>query len=160
MVLSRTPLGTPTRVATGHDSWLVDVEVPGGSLRVLAVHPVAPVDVGEWRADHRVIAEAVASADPDVVLGDFNATADHEPVQALADAGWRDVGDLADVGWQPTWPANGLGLVSSLIPPLVRIDHVLVGSRWAGLDSSTVRIADTDHLALVAEIAPRTRPGG
>lgn len=152
MVLSTLPLGTPTRIDTFHDSWLVDV---GDSLTVMGVHPVAPVTPGLWRTDQAAILTAARQAQPDVVLGDFNATADHQPIQALDAAGFRDAAALADEGWQPTWPAHGLGPGGRLVPPLVRIDHVLVGPAWTALETHTVDIADSDHLALVATVAPR-----
>ncbi|WP_295661753.1 endonuclease/exonuclease/phosphatase family protein, partial [uncultured Nocardioides sp.] len=88
--------------------------------------------------------------------GDFNASPDHEPMLALAEAGWRDVAELANAGWQPTWPADGVEPVTDLPSPrLVRIDHVLVGERVAALASSRLVVDGTDHAAVVAEVAAR-----
>lgn len=152
MVLAREPMGAPTPVETYHQSWLVDV----GDLRVLAVHPVAPVDPELWRTDHATLLAVAREARPDLALGDFNATADHRPMRDLAAAGLRDVGELADEGWQPTWPANGISPLPGVpLPPLVRIDHVLVGDALAGLGSRTVEVPGSDHLAVVAEVARR-----
>lgn len=152
MVFAKEPLGPPSRVATFHQSWLVDI----GDLRVLAVHPVAPVTPAMWLADHAAILAAATQSRPDLILGDFNATPDHEPIQALDDAGFRDVDELANQGWQPTWPANGISPLPGVpLPPLVRIDHVLVGSSLAALETHTVEIPDSDHLGLVATLARR-----
>ena len=100
------------------------------------------------------IRAAVASGAPDLVVGDFNATPDHSPMRALADAGYRAVAELANEGWQPTWPANGIFRVHGLpLPRFAPIDHVLVGERLAALGSSTVALDGTDHRAVVAEVA-------
>lgn len=153
MVLSTMPLGAPVPVETYHDSWLVPV---GEDLTVMAVHPVAPVTPEQWTTDHATILAAAEQAEPDVVLGDFNATTDHQPMRALDAAGFHDAAELVDAGWEPTWPANGLGQFPGVSPPpLVAIDHVLVGERWTALETHTVDLAGTDHLALVATLAPR-----
>ena len=101
------------------------------SLTVLGVHPVAPVDPAGWRADHAAILEQAEADDADLIVGDMNATPDHDVMRELDDAGFRDAGELANEGWQPTWPANHVGIFP-LLPPLVRIDHVL-HRRLAGL---------------------------
>lgn len=150
MVFSRLPLGESRPVLTGHDSWLV----PVGDLTLLAVHAFAPTDVAQWRADHDTIRAAASVADPDLIVGDFNATLDHRPMRTLASRGWRSVAELANEGWQPTWPANGLsGFLGLPLPALVQIDHVLVGSRLAAVSSRTVDLPGTDHLAVIAEVA-------
>lgn len=150
MVWSRTPLGEEQRVATDMQSWVVPVE-DEEPFTILAVHPAAPVEVGVWRRDHAAVLAAAEAVDADVVAGDLNATLDHAPLRALVEAGWRDVTEQAGAGWQPTWPSNGL--FASLPLALVQIDHVLVGEGWVGLDSRTVEVEGTDHLALVVRIA-------
>ncbi|WP_460734087.1 endonuclease/exonuclease/phosphatase family protein [Nocardioides ginkgobilobae] len=154
MVLSRTPLGEPVRVATDMQTWAVEVTDPDGGdpVRLLAVHPAAPTDVGAWRRDHAVVLAAVRELDVDLVAGDLNATLDHAPVQALVDGGWRDATEEANGGWQPTWPSNGL-FESLPLPPLVQIDHVLTGPAWVGTSSQPLRVEGTDHLALLVEVA-------
>ncbi|MCW2791569.1 MAG: hypothetical protein JWO76_667 [Nocardioides sp.] len=150
MVFSREPLGRAERVNTAHESWLVT----RGDLTLLAVHPFAPSDPEQWRADHAAVLAAAKASDPDLVVGDFNATLDHAPMRALADHGWRSVAELANEGWQPTWPSNGLIERFGLpLPSLVQIDHVLVGPRLAALSTHTVDIPGTDHRAVVAEVA-------
>jgi len=149
MAFSRIQLTDPVRFPTAFGGWGFTM----GDLRVLAVHPTYPIDAPGWEKDHEAIAQAVADQQPDLVLGDFNATADHEQMRDLADQGYRDVGELANDGWQPTWPANGqfdrLGL------PLAQIDHVLINSRLAALGMTTVAVPDTDHRAVVARVAPK-----
>ena len=84
----------------------------------------------------------------------MNATPDHDVMRKLDDAGFRDAGELANEGWQPTWPANHVG-VFPLLPPLVRIDHVLLADTLASLGTHTVDIDGSDHYALVATVAQR-----
>ena len=150
MVFSNEQLGEPALLATQFDSYRVQV----GSLTLLAVHPTAPVLPQAWRRDHDLIRDEAVDSDADLIVGDMNATPDHDVMRELVDAGFRDAGELANNGWQPTWPANHVG-VFPLFPPLVRIDHVLVADTLASLGTHTVDIDGTDHLALVAEVAPR-----
>lgn len=150
MVFARQELGEPTRLPTVFGSWEVSV----GDLRLMAVHPSAPMIPDAWREDHAVILAAARDSAPDLIVGDFNATDDHLPMRALADAGYRDVAELANEGWQPTWPANGLyHLLGIALPPLTGIDHVLVGRTLAGIGTRTVTLDGTDHKVLIAEVA-------
>ena len=150
MVFSRIRLSEPERLATGFGTWRMRV---GGGLTLIAVHMTAPADPQRWRTDFEEVLAAVRAQPPDLVVGDFNATADHGPMRDLLAEGFRDGAEL-DNHWRPTWPANHRGDgVARFLPPVAPIDHVLVGSRMAALDSATVRVADTDHLAVVAQVA-------
>ncbi len=150
MVFSATELGRAERTATWHDGWVVSM----GDLVVVATHPQAPTDPDLWRSDHEALLEAVREHHPDLVLGDLNATADHAPMRALADAGLRDVGELANEGWQPTWPSSGRwSLLVAAAPPLAQIDHVLVGPRLAAVSMHTADLPGSDHRAVVAVVS-------
>jgi hypothetical protein len=150
MILADQPLTDHVRLRTVFQGW----EATYDGLTVLGVHPVAPVDPAGWRADHAAILKQAEDDQADLIVGDMNATADHEPMRQLDDAGFRDAGEVSNEGWQPTWPANHVG-VFPLLPPLVRIDHVLIGDRLASLGTRTVDIAGTDHDALLATVARR-----
>ena len=155
MVFSRYALGTATRVATEFDSWSTTLAAPDGELTLLAVHPFPPTVAAQWHDDLATVREAAAGAD--LVVGDLNATLDHRPLQRLEDDGFRDAAELTNAGWQPTWPANGeYHLVGVPLPPLVAIDHVLVGPRLTALSTRTVTLDGTDHAALLAEVALRS----
>lgn len=152
MVFSRFPLDDVTRLPTALGSWSLTVAAPDGALRLLAVHPMAPIRPAAWRAD----LAAVASAGPaDLVVGDFNATADHAPMRALLRAGLHSAAERTNQAWQPTWPANGRFRVAGVLPlpPLVQIDQVLVGPSLAVLSTRTLHLPSTDHLAVLAELA-------
>jgi endonuclease/exonuclease/phosphatase family metal-dependent hydrolase len=147
MAFATTPLTDAGQLATPLGSWSFTM----GDLSVLAVHPTYPVDASGWVHDQGVVLDAVTDGEPDLVLGDFNATVDHQPLRTLADEGYRDAGELANDGWHPTWPADGgfdlLGM------PLAQIDHVLVGDRLAAVDMDTVAVPGSDHRAVVATVA-------
>jgi endonuclease/exonuclease/phosphatase family metal-dependent hydrolase len=151
MILADEPLTDHVRLRTTFQGWEA---VYAGTLTVLGVHPVAPVDPAGWRADHAAILQQAETDHADLVVGDMNATPDHDVMRRLDDAGFRDAGELSNQGWQPTWPANHVG-VFPLLPPLVRIDHVLVGVHLTALGTHTVDIGGTDHYALVATVAAR-----
>ena len=150
MVFSRAPLSRAGALPTRFGSWHLDV---ANGLTVVATHPRAPTSPRSWLADHDVILTAVIARRPDLVVGDLNATSDHRPLRRLAAEGYRDAAELSNQGWQPTWPANHLGPVwLAALPPLARIDHVLVGPTMTARSSRTVRLAGTDHLAVIAQV--------
>jgi hypothetical protein len=150
MVFANVRLGKATRLHTSGGSWRVSM----GQHTLFAVHPRAPIDIAKWRRDHYVIRSAVTDEQPDLVVGDFNATPDHPPMRALADAGYRSASELANEGWQPTWPAAaGASVLGVSVPNVVAIDHVLVGPTFAAISTHTIDIPETDHSVLVAELA-------
>jgi endonuclease/exonuclease/phosphatase (EEP) superfamily protein YafD len=152
MVFANVRLGKATRLPTSRGSW----RVPMGEYTLFAVHPHAPTDIARWRRDHYLIRAAVTAEKPDLVVGDFNATTDHPPMRALAGEGYHSASELANEGWQPTWPAaDGPSLLGFSVPNVVLIDHVLVGPGFAALGTHTLDIPETDHRAVVAEVAAR-----
>ncbi len=150
MILANLPLTDHVRLRTTFQGW----QATYGSLTVQGVHPVAPVDPDGWHADHAAILRQAQTDDADLIVGDLNATPDHDVMRRLRDAGFRDAGEVSNEGWQPTWPANHVGILP-LLPPLVQIDHVLISDSMTSLGTHTVDIDGTDHLALVATVAPR-----
>lgn len=152
MIFAATKLGKATQLHTKWGSWMVSM----GDYTLFAVHPHAPTDIGIWRRDHHVIRAAVTDEQPDLVVGDFNATPDHPPMRALAEAGYRSATELANEGWEPTWPAAaGASVLGISVPNVVHIDDVLVGPSFAAVGTHTVDIAGSDHRALVAEVAAK-----
>ncbi|HXH79811.1 endonuclease/exonuclease/phosphatase family protein [Nocardioides sp.] len=148
MLLSRTPLSDIDQIGTRFGTVVADVQLDAETIRVLAVHPRPPIGSSEdWRLDHAAIAES--ALDADLMMGDFNATHDHEVMMSLRDAGLRAVSESTNSGWRPTWPMNGKG---RLPLPLVQIDHVLVARKLAALEGEVVGINGTDHAAVVAEL--------
>ncbi|WP_244932069.1 endonuclease/exonuclease/phosphatase family protein [Nocardioides sp. W7] len=148
MVFAREPISDVTRLPTVMGSWSVRI----GDVTAFVVHPAYPLRIDSWRTEHAALLAAAEELEPDLVVGDLNATLDHAPMRRLLDAGYRDATELSGSGWQPTWPASGSGL-QGLLPPVVQIDHVLVDDGWTAVRTWTVEIDGTDHRALVAELA-------
>lgn len=152
LVLSKWPLLDQRRVDIGDRSLprLVFGRPDGRDVVVWQVHPVAPVPghVAEWRRQLKDIRTAVASDergnDPAVVAGDFNATRDLPELRSFLDDGWADAADGR--GLMATWRAGGR------LPPLLRLDHILV-SRGVGV-AWIHRVPDvgSDHLGIVARL--------
>lgn len=152
MVFARQPVRVVEQVDTELDSLVVEV----GSLTVLAVHPLPPLEAGPWLAEHDALLAAAREHRPDLVMGDFNATLDHAPLREYGDLGYRDAVELTNGGLVPTWPTmRGPGLIglAGVLGPAAQIDHVLVDPRWTVREVATVDLAGTDHRYVVAEVA-------
>lgn len=151
IVFSRHPLRDSQRFGSSQfHQWATTVAVPGvGDVRLLAVHPCNPYcGQNRWANDHADLRRAVQQNRelPLVVAGDFNAVADHGPMQDLRRLGLKSAADLVGSGWAPTYPAN------RLVPPLLAIDHVLLDPRLAAGSVDRVSLAGTDHLGLLARV--------
>ena len=159
MVFSSYPLAGADRLGTKHGSWAVDVATPRGRVRVYAVHPRAPFgDAVEWHDDLALLLEAAEDdRELDLVVGDFNATPEHDEFRAFAEgADLHSAAELADAGWSPTWADHrGQSFLGVPLPPLVQIDHVLVGRSMTATEVDTFSIDGTDHRGVVAEVAFR-----
>lgn len=151
MVFAREPIEVIRTLETPMASLAVET----AGVTVLAVHPSPPTQAELWVEDHEIVLAAAQELEPDVIAGDFNATPDHAPMRALADAGFRSTVELANTVFQPTWPANGEYPLLGLLPPTAPIDHVLVSDELAVVETGTTRLDGTDHRPVVAEIAAR-----
>jgi endonuclease/exonuclease/phosphatase family metal-dependent hydrolase len=163
MAFSRFPLTTSRPLQLGKGG--VDVQVAAPEpFRLLAVHANYPLEgAGRWLADLKTIRDRTTAAvdqGPTLVVGDFNATHDHEPMRAVLGAGVRDAAEEAGSGWQPTWPTKRYG--QDWVWPLLTIDHVLTSRQFDAVHTESQAIPRTDHLALVAELrySEPQPPGG
>lgn len=147
MVLSSTPIRILDVQDRGYDALVVDT----AGMTLLAAHAAPPTHerIEEWHADHTWILDAARELHADVVIGDLNATLDHEPMRRLVGAGWRDAEELVNGGFAPTWPALG----KHGPWPVVQIDHVMAADTIAVMGVDVVEIRGTDHLAVVATVA-------
>ena len=124
-VLSRWPLVDAQVIDLGDDgtpALVVDVDVHGRRLRVIALHtrwPVLPdLQVARDRMLQQAAALAQAAPQSTILLGDLNLTP-YAPAFArlVAESGLQDA--LAAEAWRPTWQAG-------FWPLALPIDHVLV----------------------------------
>jgi endonuclease/exonuclease/phosphatase (EEP) superfamily protein YafD len=122
------------------------------ALRV--VHTLAPFPAywREWSAALAAVGRSVrASGDSRMLMvGDFNATWGNSGFVALLDDGLTDGAVARGRATGMTWP-NG-----AIMPPFVRIDHVLTGARLAVTEIAAKSGFGSDHRYLVATVAVRT----
>jgi len=127
---------------------------PGGPVALRVVHTLAPFPRywREWSAALAAVGRSVRAGGDSrmLMVGDFNATWGNSGFVALLHGGLADGaaarGEAADM----TWP-NG-----AVVPPFVRIDHVLTGARLAVTQIAAKPGFGSDHRYLVATIAIRT----
>lgn len=153
-ILARWPLRQLKSLAAGRQP-RASVEVPGSTpIEVVSVHPTAPIKPGTTRAwddDYRAMPAAHSGDQPLVLVGDFNATLDHENLRDLIGTGYRDAGEVTGEGFVPTWPARPKLTWRRLSLP-VTIDHVLAEQGIAISDYDVEEIVGSDHRAVFAEL--------
>jgi endonuclease/exonuclease/phosphatase (EEP) superfamily protein YafD len=149
-VLSALPFATELRVPLVEPAVVLGVQAaPGVVVDVYGLHPVAPSDrwgLRNWQHDYRVLTDEVAAAAPrTVVAGDLNATTGHRAFRRMLREGrLRDALDVGGGGLAATWPAQGT------IPPIMRLDHVLVGRGIAVERVEVLERIGSDHLGVEA----------
>ena len=128
-------------------------------LPIIAVHLDTPAadEVVAWpsliggSADRLAGFSAALDAPSLIVLGD---TATHGTFRRFHGR-IQDVGLLAVPG-RATWPTNVAGIPSL---PLYQVDRIWHGAAWELQDVQTVRMP-SDHMAVIAALAPRTLDPG
>ena len=159
-IWTREPLTGQRQIpGTTYAALVGTLTVAGRPVTIAGVHPNAPTDLARWQSDYRILAEvlgarAVSATGSwgEVVAGDFNSAVTNGPLARLLDTGLQDgalrgPSPLAPwFGAGQTWPAD------YPIPPVIRIDHVLTDRGSAVQSFDTFRIADTDHLGVIATV--------
>jgi endonuclease/exonuclease/phosphatase (EEP) superfamily protein YafD len=125
----------------------------GRAVRIVDVHPYTPKRqlLDRWQDGLRSLPSTGAGT-PWVLVGDFNATLDHEEMRAVIERGYRDAGEVTGKGLAPTWPKERI-----LLPP-VTIDHVLADERMAIADYVVEDIPGSDHRAIYARLGMPALP--
>jgi endonuclease/exonuclease/phosphatase (EEP) superfamily protein YafD len=152
-IYSRFPIvRADDRPLGGRHMIVAELDVDGTPVTVVSVHtqaPIHPRDIGPWRSGFADLgALAGASRGPVVLAGDWNATTGNRPFRRLL----RD-GDLVDAhlavgrGGARTWPAH-----RRPVPPLLLLDHVVVGGGVAVRAVHERPAPGSDHLAVVADL--------
>ncbi len=154
-LFSRLPLKQVERVpgsAFYQSRAVAEVPTATGQVHLTAVHIDSPRrgHIPSWRAELRQLGELWQALPDDdrhtILLGDFNASADHREFRDLLATGLSDAADAAGKGLTPTWPVN------SPAPAFVAIDHVLVSPGIEVADFQVVTLPGTDHAAIVARL--------
>lgn len=150
-IFSRHPLDDVRVLATTAPAVEAELGLPSGPVRLVAWHPRAPREpwgLVEWQADYQRLTRRLSDAPDDLlIVGDFNATDAHRPLRRLAAAaGVRDAATVAGAGLRGTWPAG------ALLPPLMRLDRVMVGPRIGVEAVETTAPIGSDHLGVVARL--------
>ena len=127
---------------------------PAGPVALRLVHTLAPFPAywREWSAALAAVDQSVrGSGDARMLMiGDFNATWDNAGFAALLADGLTDGAAARDKAIDMTWP-NG-----AIVPPFVRIDHVLTGTRLTVTQIATKPGFGSDHRYLAATVAIQT----
>lgn len=136
------------------------VQTRGGPLQLRVVHTLAPFPSSwpEWGAALRAIDRGVSSGPRRAMLmvGDLNATWNNRRFCTLLSHGLTDAAAALGEAFDMTWP-NG-----AIVPPFVRIDHVLTGNRLVVTKLELYSGYGSDHRFLTATVAihsKETPPG-
>jgi endonuclease/exonuclease/phosphatase family metal-dependent hydrolase len=125
-------------------------------VTVVGVHLPAPQRSGAipfWRRELRAVARDAERGGSAVVAGDFNADDGHVAFRSMVDdAELRSAQDHAGGGPGATWPAAWRP-----VPPLLRLDHVLVGEAVGIEDFGFLPRLGADHLGVRADLVLRPR---
>ena len=132
------------------------IALPSGPLTLWVVHTIAPLPVSfdQWKQQLAVVDRALRARGTSgiLVVEDFNATWGSKGFRAILENGVVDAaaarGSALSMTWSQTKP---------IVPPLVRIDHVLTGQ---GVTATAIRTdmgQGSDHRDLIATIAVRGR---
>ncbi|MCB0996655.1 MAG: endonuclease/exonuclease/phosphatase family protein [Acidimicrobiales bacterium] len=129
----------------------VRLRTPAGPVTIANVHTNAPRDRAarqRWEHEFDLLTRWVQDQPGYVVVvGDFNATMQHAPFRDLLDTGLRDAHLERGDGWAATFPAD------RSFPPVLRIDHVLVGDDVEVLEVGSGDATGSDHKPVWAVLA-------
>ena len=126
--------------------------MPWGRQRLWVVHAVAPMPVSfdEWKGQLHEIYRQLQKTGPNrlLVMGDFNATWGSQGFRQILTTGLVDAAAARARPFEMTWSQT-----KPVVPPLVRIDHILTGSGVEVTAIETGRGVGSDHRDLVATVA-------
>jgi endonuclease/exonuclease/phosphatase (EEP) superfamily protein YafD len=128
------------------------LKLPSGPQALWVVHTISPQPESftQWQNDLAEVAHLIRAHGPDrlLVVGDFNATWGNRGFHQVLDTGMTDGaaarGDALSMTWSQTKP---------IIPPVVRIDHVLTGPGVEVTHIQTGEGVGSDHRDLIATVA-------
>jgi endonuclease/exonuclease/phosphatase (EEP) superfamily protein YafD len=153
VIYSRWPLlGWRTLDIAGSPMLEAEVLTPTGAITVVNVHTVAPLTprlAAQWRRQFDALEMLAADVEtPLLLIGDFNATTNHEPFRRLTSAELRDAFLDVGSGLGTTFPSN-----HHLLPPLIRIDHAVGGASLQFHNIDDWRVDGSDHRAITISVS-------
>lgn len=120
-------------------------------IRVLAVHPMAPVSrqkTRDWAPSLHSIGNALFdSAHPTIAIGDYNATHWHPPMRTLYKRGLHSAHVRLNRIFASTFP------VGRRIRPFMTLDHALVTENIVVHDVTHIRVSGSDHRGIVVAVS-------
>lgn len=123
------------------------LQTPGGPVRLIAAHPLAPFNPSATDDRNRTLAQFVEitrrSDEPVLLAGDLNISMWSPQYTPLTDAGLRNAREGRGV--MATFPTKS--------PVRIPIDHVMFTDEIAACDFSVGEDVNSDHLPIVAKIA-------
>jgi endonuclease/exonuclease/phosphatase (EEP) superfamily protein YafD len=163
-IYSRHPLVAARPAVAGSRAFQMvgaGVRVPrAGAIEVIAVHPpppTGPTSVRDWSDDLDGLPAAGGQA-MRLLLGDFNATLDHDRLRDVIDRGYRDAAEVVGEGLTPTWSSPRVPLLPIGVP--IAIDHLIVDERIRVGDVGVHDLPGSDHDAVTGRLFVPPRAGG
>ena len=153
MRLTGCQVRTVFSVPDGQTPYMVEATLwsPGGPVALRLAHTLAPFPPTwqEWKTALAAVDRSVSASDDSrmLMVGDFNATWGNSGFVALLHRGLTDGAAARGKATDMTWP-NG-----AIVPPFVRIDHVLTGTHLAVTGITAKTGFGSDHRYLDATIA-------
>lgn len=143
-VFSRWPLVGQVEQIGGYPMIVATIETPAGPVDVVNVHVAPPISTqsyGLWEAQLDELFDRLSAAEtPLVVLGDFNATPQHQELRRLA-----SVTSTRGMGAFASYPRL------RLVPPVISLDHAFAtGGVCIERVDALPDNAGSDHRALKA----------
>jgi endonuclease/exonuclease/phosphatase (EEP) superfamily protein YafD len=128
------------------------VKLPRGRVVLWVVHTTAPTDPGvqQWNNELDGVYRLLRSNHPHPLLmvGDFNATWGNRGFRAILSTGVTDAAAARGEDLDMSWPQ-----LMFVLPPLLRIDHILTGPGIVVSSIDTEPGPGSDHRALLARVA-------
>jgi endonuclease/exonuclease/phosphatase (EEP) superfamily protein YafD len=127
----------------------------GRPIRLQLAHPMPPLprQIPVWQRELDRLRDYAAAAPgvPTILAGDFNATQDHAAFRHILDTGLRDAARLAGSDRTPSWPSRTAPAMGA------QIDHVLLSRDFGTSRARFLKVAGTDHRALLVDVTLHDR---
>lgn len=140
---------------------VADLDVNGSELQVILFQNHVPRlgdYVGEfayhtWRGGENLSLDYGQPQMPTLILADLNGTDQNADVRTLYRTGYRDAFRAVGWGYGLTFPAHRQGWRNLDIPPVIRIDYILMSDHFRAVEARVgADTADSDHRPVLADL--------